>query len=73
MSEIKFLKALGDEVERAAAARIAGRRGRIRRRLAIGGLGFAIAVGGAAAAPAIFQRSRPARRRKRRLLRARRA
>jgi hypothetical protein len=54
MSEIKFVSALGDEIERAAAARIAGRRGRIRRRLAIGGLGFAIAATGVAAASGIL-------------------
>jgi hypothetical protein len=54
MSEIPFVNALGDEVERAAAARIAGRRGRIRRRLAIGGLGFAIAATGVAAASGIL-------------------
>lgn len=54
MSEIKFVNELGDEIERAAAARIAGRRGRIRRRLTIGGLGFAIAATGVAAASGVF-------------------
>ncbi len=54
MSEIPFVKALGDEIERAAAARIASRRGRIRRRLAVGGLGLAIAATGVAAASGVF-------------------
>lgn len=54
MSEIKFVNALGDELEKATAARIAGRRGRIRRRLVIGGLGFAIAASGVAAASGVF-------------------
>jgi hypothetical protein len=47
---IPFVQALGDELERAIAAR----RGRIRRRIAIGGLGFAIAATGVAAASEIF-------------------
>jgi len=50
MSEIPFVKALGDELERSIAAR----RGRIRRRIAIGGLGFAIAASGVAAAAGVF-------------------
>ena len=54
MSEIKFVNALGDEVEKAAAARIAGRRDRIRRRIVIGGLGFAIAATGVAGASGVF-------------------
>jgi len=54
MSEIKFVKALGDEVEKAAAARIAGRRGRIRRRITIGALSFAVATTGVAAASGVF-------------------
>jgi hypothetical protein len=47
---IPFVQALGDELERAIAAR----RGRIRRRIAIGGLGFAIAATGVAAASGVF-------------------
>jgi hypothetical protein len=54
---IKFVEALGDEVERAAAARIAGRRGRLRRRLAIGGLGFALVATGVAAASGVLSGS----------------
>jgi hypothetical protein len=58
VNDIPFVNALGDEVQRAAAARIAARRGRIRRRLAIGGLGIAIAASGvAAAASGIFDAS----------------
>ena len=51
---IKFVEALGDEVERAAAARLAGRRGRLRRRLVIGGLGFALVATSVAAASGVF-------------------
>ena len=47
---IPFVQALGDELERAIAAR----RGRIRRRIVIGGLGFAIAATGVAAASGVF-------------------
>jgi hypothetical protein len=54
MSEIPFVDALGDEIERRAAARIAARRGRIRRRIVIGGLSFAIAATGVAAASGVF-------------------
>jgi hypothetical protein len=54
MSEIPFVDALGAELERKAAARIAGRRGRIRRRIVIGGLSFAIAATGVAAASGVF-------------------
>ena len=50
MSEIPFVNRLGDEIERAIAAR----RGRIRRRLVIGSLGFAIAATGVAAASGVF-------------------
>jgi hypothetical protein len=50
MSEIPFVKALGDELERA----IATRRGRIRRRIAVGALGFAVAASGVAAASGVF-------------------
>jgi hypothetical protein len=46
VSEIPFVNALGDAIERAAAQH----RGRFRRRLVIGGLGVAIAVSGVAAA-----------------------
>jgi hypothetical protein len=54
MSEIPFVKALGDAAERALAADIVGRRGRIRRRIVIGGLSFAIAATGVAAASGVF-------------------
>jgi hypothetical protein len=47
---IPFVQALGDELERAIAAR----RGRIRRRIVIGGLGFAIAATGVAAASGVL-------------------
>jgi hypothetical protein len=50
VSEIPFVNALGDEIERAAARR----RGRIRRRLAIGTIGIAIAATGVAAASGVF-------------------
>jgi hypothetical protein len=46
VSDIPFVNALGDAIEAAAAQR----RERLRRRLAIGGLGIAIAVSGVAAA-----------------------
>lgn len=54
MSEIPFVKSLGDAIERSAAERIAGRRRRIRRRLTIGVLGFAVAATGVAAASGVF-------------------
>ena len=54
MSEIEFVNALGDEMERAAAARIAGRRRRIRRRVTLGALSFAVAATGVAAASGVF-------------------
>jgi hypothetical protein len=50
VSEIPFVNALGDEIERAAARR----RGRIRRRITLGALGFAIAATGVAAASGVF-------------------
>jgi len=50
---IPFVQALGDELERAIAAR----RGRIRRRIVIGGLGFAIAATGVAAASGVLSGS----------------
>jgi hypothetical protein len=53
MSEIPFVKALGDELER----KIAARRGRLRRRIVIGGLGFAIAATGIAAASGVLSGS----------------
>jgi len=59
MSEIPFVKALGDAIEQAAATRIAGRRGRIRRRLTIGVLGFAVAATGVAAASGVFSSATP--------------
>lgn len=55
MSEIPFVNALGDEIERAIAAR----RGRIRRRIAIGALGFAVAVTGVAAASGVLAPGTP--------------
>jgi hypothetical protein len=54
MSEIPFVNALGDEIERSAAERIASRRRRIRRRITLGALGFAIAATGVAAASGVF-------------------
>jgi hypothetical protein len=54
MSEIPFVKALGDEIERSAAERIASRRKRIRRRITLGALGFAVAATGVAAASGVF-------------------
>jgi hypothetical protein len=45
MSEIPFVNALGDEIERAAARR----RGRVRRRIAFGAVALAIAASGVAA------------------------
>jgi hypothetical protein len=54
MSEIPFVKALGDEIERSAAERIASRRRRIRRRITLGALGFAVAATGVAAASGVF-------------------
>jgi hypothetical protein len=59
MSEIPFVNALGDEIERRAAARIAGRGRRIRRRLTIGVLGFAVAATGVAAASGVFTAAPP--------------
>lgn len=47
---IPFVQALGDELERAIAAR----RSRIRRRITIGALGFAVAATGVAAASGVF-------------------
>lgn len=47
---IPFVQALGDELERAIAAR----RGRIRRRITIGAVGFAVAASGVAAASEFF-------------------
>jgi hypothetical protein len=54
MSQIPFVDRLGDAVERAAATRIAGRRGRLRRRAGIGALGLALAASGVAAASGVF-------------------
>jgi hypothetical protein len=54
VSEIKFVNRLGDAIERSAAAHVAGRRGRLRRRLLGGALGIAIAAAGAAAASGVF-------------------
>ena len=53
MSEIPFVKALGDEIERAARRR----RGRVRRRIAFGAVTFAIAASGVAAASGVFSAS----------------
>lgn len=60
MSEIPFVNALGDEIERAAAAHSAGRRRRIRRRLTGGVLAFAVLATGAAAASGVFESATPA-------------
>jgi hypothetical protein len=54
VSEIKFVNRLGDSIERSAAARIASRRRRIRRRITLGALGFAVAATGVAAASGVF-------------------
>jgi hypothetical protein len=54
MSEIPFVKALGDEIERSAAERIATRGRRIRRRITFGAIGFAIAATGVAAASGVL-------------------
>jgi hypothetical protein len=54
MSEIPFVRRLGDALESAAATRLATRRRRIRRRLGIGALGLAIAATGVAAASGIL-------------------
>ena len=54
MSEIPFFNALGDEIERSAAERIASRRRRIRRRITLGALGFAVAASGVAAASGVL-------------------
>jgi hypothetical protein len=50
MSEIPFVNALGDELERAIAAR----RRRVRRRVGIAALGFALLATGVAAASGVF-------------------
>jgi hypothetical protein len=54
MSEIPFVRRLGDALESAAATRLATRRRRIRRRLGGGALGLAIAATGVAAASGIL-------------------
>jgi hypothetical protein len=54
MSEIPFVNALGDAIERSAAAHIAARRGRLRRRITFGAVGVAIAATGVAAASGVF-------------------
>lgn len=53
MSQIQFVKTLGDAIESAAAARIARRR-RVRRRITGGTVAFAVAASGVAAASGIF-------------------
>ena len=59
MSEIPFVNALGDAIERSAATSIAGRRRRIRRRLTGGVLAFAVAATGVAAASGVFESGTP--------------
>jgi hypothetical protein len=54
MSQIPFVRRLGDALESAAATRLATRRRRIRRRLGVGALGLAIAASGVAAASGIL-------------------
>ena len=54
MSEIPFVRRLGDALESATAVRLASRRRRIRRRLGVGALGIAIAATGVAAASGIL-------------------
>lgn len=57
MNEIPFVTALGDAIERSAAAHIAGRGRRIRRRLTAGVLAFAVLASGTAAATGVFTNS----------------
>jgi hypothetical protein len=57
VSEIPFVNALGDAIERTAAERVATRRRRIRRRLTVGVLGFAVAASGVAAASGVLWNS----------------
>jgi hypothetical protein len=59
MSEIPFVNALGDAIECSAAAHIAGRRRRIRRRLTGGVLAFAVLASGVAAASGVFESATP--------------
>jgi hypothetical protein len=54
MSKIPFVRALGDELERTAAERIASRRSRLRRRLTGGTLAIAVLAVGTAAASGVF-------------------
>lgn len=53
MSEIPFVNALGDAIEHA----VSHRRSRIRRRIALGAVAFAVAASGAAAATGVFSAS----------------
>jgi hypothetical protein len=55
VSEIPFVNALGDEIERAARRH----RGRVRRRIAFGAVAFAIAASGVAAASGVFSSATP--------------
>jgi hypothetical protein len=55
MSDIPFVNALGDEIERAAHRR----RGRLRRRIAFGAVAFAVAASGVAAASGVFSSTTP--------------
>jgi hypothetical protein len=55
VSEIPFVNALGDEIERAAARK----RRRLRRRIAFGALAFAVAATGVAAASGVFSTATP--------------
>jgi hypothetical protein len=59
MSEIPFVNALGDALERSAAAHIAGGRRRLRRRLTGGVLAFAVLASGVAAASGVFESATP--------------
>jgi hypothetical protein len=59
MSEIPFVNALGDAIERSAAAHIAARRGRLRRRIGFGAVAIAIAASGVAAASGVFSSAPP--------------
>jgi hypothetical protein len=60
MSEIPFVNALGDAIERSAAAHIAGRPRRFRRRFIGGALAFALLATGVAAASGVFRSAPPA-------------
>jgi hypothetical protein len=57
MSEIPFVNALGDAIEHA----VSRRRSRVRRRIALGAVAFAVAASGVAAAAGVFESAPPDR------------